>query len=116
MKKECIFCNISIGKIESKKIFEGKNFFVIEDISPVSPGHCLIISKEHYETILEAPKEIGEELIDIIKKQSKRLIKEEFADGIKIVQNNFKSAGQKVNHLHFRVIPEKEGILRERKV
>lgn len=116
MEKDCIFCKVSSGEIDSNFLFEGKNFFVIEDISPVSFGHCLIISKEHYPTILDLPKELGEELIELVKNQSNRLINQGFADGIKVVQNNFESSGQSVNHFHIHLIPEKKGVIREKRV
>jgi len=116
MEKDCIFCKISRGEISSNFIYEEKNFFVIEDISPVSFGHCLIISKEHYSTILDLPSEFGEELIEIIKHQANRLISNCFADGIKIVQNNFESSGQTVGHFHVHLIPEKKGVIREKRV
>jgi len=116
MEKDCIFCKISCGEVDSNFIFDGKNFFVIEDVSPVSVGHCLIVSKEHYPTILDLPKELGEELIEMIKNQANRLIKEELADGVKIVQNNFEASGQSVNHFHVHLIPEKKGVVREKRV
>jgi histidine triad (HIT) family protein len=110
MINDCIFCKISEGRIPSKKIFDGKNFFVINDISPVSEGHCLIISKNHFETILDLPDSFGGELINIIKQQSNRLINNKLADGIKLVQNNFDASGQVVKHFHLHIIPEKNGV------
>jgi histidine triad (HIT) family protein len=110
---KCVFCEISKGNIPSKKIFENQNFFVIEDIHPVSKGHCLVVSKKHFETILDFPLELSEDLIQVLKSQSKRLIDSGLADGVKIVQNNFSAAGQTVNHIHFHLIPEKNGLKRE---
>ena len=110
MAKDCIFCKISNGEISSKKIYEDDNFFVINDANPVSDGHCLIISKKHYATILDLPSVLGDSLIKTTKEQSLRLIKEKKAEGIKLVQNNFKASGQSVNHFHLHIIPEKIGI------
>jgi len=108
-KEECIFCKIASGEIPSDKIADEENFIVIKDIHPVSEGHCLVIPKKHYKTVLDMPSSLGGELINIAKKQGLRLIQEKKADGFKIVQSNFKAAGQVVNHVHFHVIPYKEG-------
>ena len=110
--ENCIFCNIS----EEEKIHKGKNFFVIKDINPVSEGHCLIISNEHYETIFDLPNFLGNELVEIIQEQGKRLIDSGLADGIKLVNNNYESSGQVVKHFHLHVIPEKIGKKREKRV
>ncbi len=116
MIEECIFCKISKGKVPSDKIDESKNFFVINDANPVSEGHCLIISKKHYETIFDLPSDFGNELIEIVKKQGQRLIKEDLADGIKLVNNNYEASGQIVKHFHTHVIPEKKDVKREKSV
>ncbi len=116
MIDDCIFCKISEGKIPSEKIFEGDNFFVINDVNPVSLGHCLIISKEHFATILDLPSEFGKELISLAKSQAKRLLDSGIADGIKLVQNNFDASGQAVKHFHLHVIPEKNGVRRDKQV
>ena len=71
--------------------------------------HKPIISKKHYETILDMPSSLGTEIIDIAKKQSLRLIKKGKAEGIKLVNNNFESAGQVIKHFHMHVIPRLMG-------
>jgi histidine triad (HIT) family protein len=54
-KKDCIFCKIISKEIKSEILYEDDNFIVLNDIKPVALGHCLIIPKEHYETILDMP-------------------------------------------------------------
>lgn len=112
----CVFCKIIKEKISSDKIDETNNFIVIKDINPVSEGHCLIISKKHYETLFDIPSGLNCELIDLVKKQGKNLINEKIADGIKIVINNYESSGQVVKHFHLHIIPEKKGVIRKKHV
>ena len=106
---DCIFCKIVKKEIESEIIEDEDNFIVINDANPVADGHCLIIPKTHYETIFDMPASLGTELISIAKKQGLRLIDEGRADGIKLVSNNYSSAGQVVHHLHMHIIPHKDG-------
>jgi len=111
---DCIFCKIVKGEIPSKKILENENFIVINDANPVSEGHCLIIPKKHFENIFELPSLFGNEPLDTAKEQGLRLVKEKKAEGIKLVQNNGKAAGQEVMHFHLHIIPEKSDVKREK--
>jgi histidine triad (HIT) family protein len=115
-KEDCIFCKIIKKDIPSEIIDEGDNYIVINDINPVSIGHCLIIPKIHYETIFDLPNLMSSELIHLAKRNGLRLINEKKADGIKLVQNNFESAGQVVKHFHLHIIPEKSGKKRNKLV
>ena len=108
-KEDCVFCKIARGEIKNEKLYEDDNFFIINDIHPVSEGHCLIITKNHYETILDIPPSLGTELVNLIKKQGLRLIKEKKAEGFNVIQNNMEPAGQFVEHVHFHIIPRKAG-------
>ena len=109
MTKDCVFCKIVGGEILAEKIDETDNFFVIKDANPVAEGHCLIISKKHYQTLFDLPLTLGTELVALAKKQGFRLIQEKKADGIKFVNNNYPASGQMVFHFHLHVIPHKEG-------
>lgn len=108
-EKDCVFCKIIKGEIDADKVVDEENFIVINDANPVAEGHCLIIPKKHYETILDMPSSLGTELVDIAKKNGLRLVKEKLADGFKLVNNNYPAAGQVVPHFHLHIIPHKEG-------
>lgn len=107
-KENCIFCKMSMGEIDTEKIMETDNFFVIKDNSPLSEGHSLIISKKHYDNLLHAPNLLGNELFSLTKEVYLKTAKENNSEGFNLVQNNFKPAGQSVNHLHFHIIPRKQ--------
>jgi len=108
MEKNCIFCKISLGETTSKRIYENSNFFSILDINQDIPGHGLIVSKKHFNTILDVPKSLGMELLDCIKKTSLFIIDKYHAEGFNILNNNFESAGQLVKHFHLHIFPRKK--------
>lgn len=114
--EDCIFCKISRGEVVSERLAESRNFFVINDANPVSKGHCLIIPKEHYETVFDLPGKLGNELIRVAKMQGEKMIKSGKADGIKLVNNNYRASGQIIKHFHLHLIPEIEGVKREKHV
>ena len=114
MTEDCVFCKIIAGKIKAEIIDDtNDNFIVMNDANPVAEGHCLIIPRKHYETVLDMPASLGTELLDLAKKHSLRLIDEKKAEGIKLVNNNFKAGGQIVPHFNLHIIPEKEGVERK---
>ncbi len=107
--EDCIFCKIANGKIPSEKIYENDNFFAIPDANQQIEGHTLIISKKHFETSLDLPSTLGTELLDCIKKTVLILVEKHKLEGFNIVSNNFECAGQVVKHVHFHILPRKEG-------
>ena len=109
MEKDCIFCKLSAGEISNKKIYENSNFFSILDINQDIAGHSLIITKKHFNTLLDAPKSLGTELLDCIKKTSLFILNKYQADGFNVLNNNFESAGQVVKHFHLHIFPRKNG-------
>ncbi|MBS3091416.1 HIT family protein [Candidatus Pacearchaeota archaeon] len=106
---DCIFCRIAKGEIKSEKVLESNNFFAVLDIHPKSEGHTLIIPKKHFVTLLDIPNNLGQELLEFIKKVASNLMDQKRADGFNIVMNNLECAGQIVRHAHIHVIPRNEG-------
>ena len=105
---ECLFCKIARGEIPSKKIYEDNDSIAFLDINPANRGHCLIIPKKHFENIYDIDDRTLEKLMVTAKNLSK-IIKDKLAcNGINIVQNNERHAGQIVNHFHIHIIPRYE--------
>ena len=69
-KKQCIFCHIISGKVQSKKVYEDEHCLAILDINPSNPGHVLLMPKEHYAIMPQLPQEILEHLFLVSKKIS----------------------------------------------
>lgn len=106
---DCIFCKIVKGEIPASKVYEDDDMLVILDVGPVHEGHCLILPKDHHETLFETPDPLMEKIGPVMKKTTIAVKKATGCDGVNIAQNNYKAAGQLVPHLHFHVIPRYEG-------
>ncbi len=74
---------------------------------PVNEGHTLVVPKKHYENIYDIPVEEAGYLFKIAKKIVHAVKEATGAEGIRIVQNNGKAAGQVIFHLHVHIIPLK---------
>ena len=105
MAEECIFCKIVKGELPCSKIYEDEDVLSFLDLFPVNKGHALVIPKKHYENLFDVPEELLAKVSVVMKKVADAVKKGVNADGISIAQNNGKSAGQVVPHIHFHVMP-----------
>lgn len=105
---DCVFCKIVRNEIPATKIYEDEVALAFLDIHPVTPGHTLVIPKEHCENLLDIPEETLKGVVAAAKKISKAVITGVGAKGFNFSQNNGAVAGQVINHLHFHIIPRKE--------
>lgn len=83
-------------------IAESEHAFAIEDrYAPTAPVHLLVISKERYASLLEAPTATLGEMLDL----ARRLARERgiAEPGFRIVVNTNPQGGQTVYHLHVHV-------------
>lgn len=102
---DCLFCKIVAGEMPVYKIYEDDNVIALLDIEPSSPGHTMIIPKEHYEDFMVFPTEKSGELFGGVQKVIKMLEKALNSDHFTIGVNSGKILGRHVEHLHVHVIP-----------
>ena len=102
---KCIFCNIVRNEVPSKIIYEDNDTLAFLDIYPISEGHTIVIPKKHYENIEVIPEEKLINVVKTVKLLAKILHSKLNFEGYNILQNNFRAAGQVVQHFHFHIIP-----------
>lgn len=107
-KKQCIFCHIISGKVQSKKIYEDDKCIAILDINPANPGHVLLLPKEHYSIMPQVPEEEISHLFMISKTISNAVLRSLGVQGTNIIVQNGIAAGQKAQHFMVHIIPRKE--------
>ena len=108
MTWDCIFCKIVQGEIPCKKIYEDENFLAFLDVNPQLEKHTLLIPKKHFVNTIDFDTDLSKKLFEAIKKIFEILKKDDNFTGFNILQNNFRSADQVVDHLHFHILPRKE--------
>ena len=103
--KDCIFCQISQGKIKSWKVYENEHVYAFLDINPVNEYHTLVIPKKHYRDIFDIPEFELKEVISVVKLLTS-LYKEKLGiENIQIITNSGSEAQQDVFHIHFHIVP-----------
>lgn len=101
----CIFCKIVDGIIPCIKVYENAKILAFMDINPLSPGHTLVIPKEHAENIFDISPEDYALISGIAARIASAINKSLKPDGVNIMQLNGKAANQVVPHLHMHVTP-----------
>lgn len=117
MEKD-VFCKIIDGEIPCYKLYEDDDVLAFLDISQVTKGHALVISKKHFDNFLSVPHDIMHKVMDVAQRIGQVDIKILGAKGINILTNCYPEAGQTVMHFHVHVIPrygDKEGFSLEMK-
>ena len=109
MMEDCIFCKIVKGEIPSFKVYEDDQVLAFADINPISPGHTLIIPKNHAANLME----ISEEDLAAVHRASKKVMAGIEAalkpSGVACVQLNGRGVNQVVMHYHLHLIPRVPG-------
>ncbi|MBD3252843.1 HIT domain-containing protein, partial [Candidatus Pacearchaeota archaeon] len=103
--RKCVFCDY---ELKDRIIKESENTLTILSDPYLLKGHCLVIPKKHFESILEVPEEVLFELVKEVRAVERFLIEKFKISGCDIRQHYRpfqKQSNLKVNHLHFHVIP-----------
>lgn len=103
---DCIFCKIRDGEIPTKKVYEDEEVFAILDTSQVTPGHTLLITKEHVRNIFDYDEEMASKVFSRVPKIAKAVkAHNDDVKGLNIILNNEEIAYQSVFHSHIHLIP-----------
>ena len=106
---DCIFCKIAKGEMDSAKIWDDDDFLAFLDVNPRGEGHTLIIPKKHFDNLESLDENISCKYVKAIQDIGKILMEKYDCTGFNLILNNGKVAGQIVEHVHFHILPRKEG-------
>ena len=105
VNKDCIFCRIIAGEIESDILYQDDDVFAIRDIRPQTPTHLLIIPKAHIPSLAEVNAEQKGLLGHMIHVANELARAQGVAEsGYRLVINTGPNSGQLVAHLHFHLL------------
>ena len=102
---QCKFCELVQGKLEAGIVFEDSVSMAFLDHRPLFPGHCLLIPKEHYETLTDLPGRLIEPLFGVASRLAAGVEQAMGADGTFVAINN--RVSQSVPHLHVHIVPRR---------
>jgi histidine triad (HIT) family protein len=105
-----VFAKILRGELPSHKVFEDEKAFAFLDIMPRAPGHTLVIPKAPARNLLDVATDDLAHVIGVTQRVAQAAMSAFDADGVTLQQFNEGAGGQVVFHLHFHVIPRKDGV------
>ena len=105
----CIFCKIVRGEAPAHKVYEDERVLVFMDLFPVTDGHTLIVTKEHFENLFEATQESLQAVVATSQRIARAIQAALEPEGLMVFQLNGRAAGQAVFHYHMHLMPRNEG-------
>lgn len=102
---DCLFCRIARKELPAKVLFENERILAFEDIRPKAPVHVLVIPKDHFASLNDAPDGAGDLLGEILLR-AREIARERGIgeSGYRIVLNTARDSGQEVFHIHFHIL------------
>lgn len=108
-KKQCIFCKIIKGEMDSKRVYEDDLLIGILDINPCTKGHILLMPKEHYPIMPYLPPKTFSHMFGLMPKMIEALKKAMLATGGNVFVANGGVAGQQSPHFLIHLFPREKG-------
>lgn len=105
MKDTCVFCEIIAGSLDGKIVFADDISIAVLDHRPLFPGHCLLLPREHYETLGDLPAKLIPSFFSNAQLLSRAVEKALSAEGSFVAINN--RVSQSVPHLHVHIVPRR---------
>ena len=106
-EKSCQFCRIVANEATANVVFEDAISVAFLDYRPLFPGHCLLITKQHFPTLLDLPQDLIGPLFSNVQLLAATVQRVMEADGSFVAMNNIVS--QSVPHFHVHIVPRKRG-------
>lgn len=101
----CAFCRIKAGAVPARLVFQDEISLAFLDYRPVFPGHCLLIPKQHYETLTDLPENLIGPFFKNAQRLSDAVESAMEAHGTFVAMNN--RVSQSVPHFHTHIVPRR---------
>jgi histidine triad (HIT) family protein len=101
----CLFCQIVNGGVAARLVFEDEVSVAFLDHRPLFLGHCLLVPKDHYETLVDLPENLVEPFFKNTQLLARAIESAMDAHGTFVAMNN--RVSQSVPHFHVHVVPRR---------
>jgi diadenosine tetraphosphate (Ap4A) HIT family hydrolase len=104
--KPCVFCE----RIRNGEVLAANDLAcAFRDAFPVSPGHTLIVPRDHVARYSELASATQEAMWTLARAMMGELQANQRPDGFNLGINDGEAAGQTIGHAHLHVIPRFQG-------
>lgn len=105
VNNDCKFCRILRGDVPACRVFEDDTSIAFLDHRPLFPGHCLLVPRDHYETLVDLPPVLVGLLFRNVQLIARAMEQGLHAEGTFVAINN--RVSQSVPHLHIHIVPRR---------
>jgi histidine triad (HIT) family protein len=102
----CLFCGIVNGEVSASVVFKDDISIAFLDDRPLFPGHCLLIPKNHFETLNDLPPELVGPFFKNVQLLARAIELALEAEGSFVAMNN--RISQSVPHVHVHIVPRRK--------
>ena len=107
---DCIFCQIIAGKSPASIFYEDNLVIGFMDLGPVTPGHSMIIPKQHAACLADLDEDTGRHMWTITHRTAAAMRESGVqCEGINLFLADGEAAFQEIFHVHMHVFPRFEG-------
>lgn len=103
----CIFCKIGQKKIDANIIEENEDAIAFLDAFPLTAGHTLVITKNHYAKLQDIRFDEINNMFKLAYKILPSIEEGTDVQGTLLAIHNGKDAGQEIPHVHLHIVPRK---------
>jgi histidine triad (HIT) family protein len=102
----CVFCSIVAGAAEVSPVLDTGAVLAFMDIDPVTPGHTLVIPKEHLPDLADLDDGLAGEMMAVARRVAAALRRSDLrCEGVNLFYADGEAAFQEVFHAHLHVFP-----------
>jgi histidine triad (HIT) family protein len=103
--EDCKFCEIARGNSTAEIVCEGEHWVAFFPLEPATPGHTLVIPRDHIRDLWEASESQGRDLMSAVLRVGRGIEVALHPDGLNLITSAGAAAEQTVEHLHLHVVP-----------
>lgn len=104
-EKNCPFCKMVRHELVAVSIYEDDSILAIMDLYPATPGHVLVLPKQHIEDIYSMPADLAASIVVTATELAKAIKRQLSPDGLNLIQSNGVAGGQTIPHFHLHIVP-----------
>ncbi|UZN03095.1 HIT family protein [Cellulomonas sp. S1-8] len=102
----CVFCRIVERSLDASIVHESATVVAIMDIDPVTPGHVLVLPREHLPGLADLDDEVASEMLAVARSVAAALRRSPLrCEGVNLFYADGEAAFQEVFHSHLHVFP-----------
>jgi len=102
----CDFCAIARGEDPTAEVVcQGETWVAFFPHNPATPGHTLVISREHAADLWRVPPPLAADLMAAVIRVGRAVQKAVLPEGMNLITSAGKVAEQTIYHVHLHVVP-----------